>query len=151
MKKIIIFVFLAICLSLTSLKNYSIDLLLSDFEVDNICLVTSEKVENEDVEFVVCGNKYFNYCTVDLAKKLINEIDCDAVQLYFDKELFENLKKTLKYQNVKTEKINNLCIFYGYTSFYQDCVYIDNKKVNVQFVLNDNNLVVGFPMILTGY
>lgn len=147
----LVFIFLAICLSLTSLKNESVDFLLNDFRVENVCFVTAENVESEEVEPVMCGNKYFNYCTVDVAKKLINEIDYDAIQLYLNTESFENLKKTLKYQNVKMEKIDNLCIFYGYTPFYQDCVYIDNKKVNVQFVLNDNNLVVGFPMILTGY
>lgn len=147
----LVFIFLAICLSLTSLKNESVDLLLNDFRVENVCFVTAENVESEEVEPVMCGNKYFNYCTVDVAKKLINEIDYDAIQLYLNTESFENLKKTLKYQNVKIEKFNELAVFYGYTPLYQDCVYMDNKKVNMQLVLRDDILIVGFPMILTGY
>lgn len=52
---------------------------------------------------------------------------------------------------IKTEEIEGLNVLYGYTNMYNDFIYIDGKQSNVQLVQNQNEIIVGFPIILSGF
>ena len=49
------------------------------------------------------------------------------------------------------QEFEDFKIYYRYTPYEQDCVYIENKKVNLQIVFKSNEIVAGLPLILTGY
>ena len=51
-----------------------------------------------------------------------------------------------KYVNNLLEKIDR-----NFINIYKEFEFIDGKKINVQLAKTDDNWVLGFPMILTGF
>lgn len=46
---------------------------------------------------------------------------------------------------------NGYKIFYGYDGNIKDNIFIDGKKINTQVVVRNNDILIGNPIILTGY
>ena len=154
MKKLIVFVMILCCLASTAVFKIEKNVLFELQGINRVCFVSDEKFDSESVEVVVSGSQFFNYCSLTTAKENLKEFanKSQGVQLYFENKDLEVLKKELKFQEVTQIKIENLTIYCGYTPFYQNCVYVENKKVNVQIAISDENkIVAGFPVILTGY
>lgn len=42
-------------------------------------------------------------------------------------------------------------ILYGYKNDFSDFRFIDGKKINVQIAWAENETIVGFPLIMTGF
>ena len=78
-------------------------------------------------------------------------VDADGVIIVFDDcNVYETAQK-LNMSTIKEEEIEGMKILYGYTTFYSGHIYIDGKQVNVQLVQKQNEVIAGFPIILTGY
>ena len=118
------------------------------------------QVQRGDV-FDVCGLKdvYFvktekgkTYCEKQ-DKKTFSIQDMNnqqGVVLIFESNL-EDLIHGLKIKIFKKENIENLNIYYGYTPIYSDAIFIDDKQANVQIVEREGEMIVGFPIILSGF
>ena len=52
---------------------------------------------------------------------------------------------------IKKEQIENRDIIYGYTKFYSDFIYIKNKQSNIQIAESEDCIIVGFPIIYSGF
>ena len=52
---------------------------------------------------------------------------------------------------IKAENIDGLNVLYGYTNIYSDFIYVYGKQSNVQLVESQNKIIVGFPLILSGF
>lgn len=119
--------------------------------VEEICFVSNERFEGFNQ--VECGNKIFNYGTLSQAKNNLSALKqkSDSFQFCLEEIELDSLFKLLKFQEIKTSEIDDIMIIYGYTPYGEKSIYLDGKKVNVQIAVRENKLIVGFPMILTGY
>ncbi|MBR1890783.1 MAG: YwmB family TATA-box binding protein [Clostridia bacterium] len=124
---------------------------LDVLEPVQVCLVAKEKLDEEDVNCIECGNMFFNYCSKETAKKLIQKQDFDAIECYCMDKTYVQIKKLLQIQEVTKEKYGKLVVYTGYTSKFDGHVVVDGRNVNVQIAVSDERVVVGFPLILTGY
>lgn len=104
-----------------------------------------------DGEVINCGNKDFVYYSKEDALEKINNSKIYAKQFYFDDVNLKEILSVLNADIVSTQEFEDLKIYYCYTPYEQDCVYIENKKVNLQIVFKSNEIVAGLPLILTGY
>jgi hypothetical protein len=120
-------------------------------DANQVCFVSDESFEGE-FETVECGDKFFNYCTLEEAKNKSELLkNSDAVQLYLDTQNAKDLIKKLNFTQFLTETVSGYEILYGYTPLYPDSIYLEGKKINVQIAWRDESVVVGFPLILTGF
>lgn len=87
--------------------------------------------------------KQENACVIDLQR-------ADGIIVIFDKSVDE-VKKILNFQPIKCEKIENMDIFYGYSSLYSKFIYLDGKQSNVQIVAKGDQTIAGFPLIFSGF
>lgn len=150
MKKLLSFILILIMGCLTYFVKNSENPLFKCSGVSKVCVIT-EEFDDEVADVVECGNKKFIFCSKEEGKELVKKLQIDGLQFYFENYSLENLQKNLNLTIISEQNIENLLILYAYTPFYQDCVYIDNKKVNAQIVLKDMQIVIGFPLIITGY
>lgn len=153
MKKLVIFILILVCTVSSLFVKNDINPIFNLSNVEKVCIVSASNLQyGEDIESVACGDKYFNYCSLEIAKTKIKEIgnNFDAIQFYLSGEIDKFLSK-MKFEQISTSRIENIDIYYGYTPYYQDCIFVDGKKVNMQVAVVDGSIIAGFPMILTGY
>lgn len=107
-----------------------------------------------NIYFVEEKDGEFNYIQQD--KNLIkidNLSKSDAILLVFEEKSVDFVIKNLKLDVLKQEYLQKeeLEIVYGYTNFYNDFIYVDNKQCNTQIVKSGEKILVGFPIIYCGY
>lgn len=153
MKKMIVFGLILLCLTSTLFVKIETNPLFELKGVEKVCMVSAKDYGGDNVESVACGNKYFNFCTLKTAKEKIKEIskDVDGIQFYINNTTFKELCRILKIEIVTFSEVDEMMIYCGYTPYYQNCVFLEDKKVNVQIAVKNEQIVAGFPMILTGY
>lgn len=151
MKKLVIFLFI-IAIVAGSVFVSRKDIQIFDVSgVEEVCLVSESKYERAS-ESIACGDKFFNYCSFEEAKKGVSEIkDCDAIQFYTDENQLKGILKTIKFIELYSEEVEGLKLVYGFSACYPSAVMLEGKKVNVQIAERDGRVILGFPMILTGY
>lgn len=151
MKKMIVFLVLVGLVTASLRFSNPKSQIFDVFGVDKVCFVSDKEFEGE-FETVSCGDKFFNFCTFEQAKEnalLLKE--SDAVQFYTDETSTDEILKTVHFQKMSSEMIDGIEIIYGYSPCYSDSVVLDGKKINVQVAKIDGEVVIGFPMILTGF
>ncbi|MGN1201299.1 MAG: YwmB family TATA-box binding protein [Candidatus Caccovivens sp.] len=150
MKKLLVFILILGCLSSTLFVQSWNNPIYSMSGVEHACII-SEKQYSE-MESVECGDVYFNFCTYSQAKeKLQSDENIDGLQLYFNNLTFDDIVKKLHIQIVKTESVENITVYCGYTPYWKNCIYLEDKKANIQIAIKEGSVVIGFPAILTGY
>lgn len=153
MKKMLVFVLILVFLCLTSLVKFEENPLWKFDNIGKVCFVSAENYQSDEIESVKCGDKFFNFCSLKTAKERIKLLskNADGMQFYLQNGALDTIFDKLKYQQVSQVDIDDLTVYCGYTPYFQDCVYLDGKKVNVQIAAIGDDVIVGFPMILTGY
>ncbi len=152
MKKLIVFVLLAICLGVTfEFKNAKMPIF--SLPAQEVCFVDdSSYAEKFDVETVQCGDLIFNFCSLNQASKNIDKVkDFEAIQFYFSSTSAEEILKNMKAKIISEENVDGIQIVNAYTPFFAKSVSLNNKKVNLQIASKDGLVIAGLPMILTGY
>ena len=81
----------------------------------------------------------------------IDKIKVDGISFYIKNTDVEKIIKSLNMLVFSEEKMGNKRIIYGYTPKYCESKIINNKKINVQMVVDQNKSIVGFPLILGGF
>ena len=152
----LIFVLILSCFCLTfSLKKQTNPLFSFD-GVDKVCLISSLNFQEkniEDMQTVVCGDVYFNYCSLSVAKNNLDVLNKNikGIQFYLSDVGIEDIIARVNGQIVETSQVGDLKIYYAYSPYYDDCVFVNDKKINMQIAEKEEKIVVGFPLILTGY
>ncbi len=77
--------------------------------------------------------------------------NAEGLILTFDGCNLDNVRAKLDVRVIKEEIVEGINIIYGYTAYYTDFIYIDGKQANVQIVENEDSIIAGFPIILSGY
>lgn len=118
--------------------------------LDKVCFVTDLSYANEE-NAVVSGNDVYITVSADKAKEIkLNNIK--GYVLYFNKT--SDKKALLNYffdYSSDEYFVGNTMIMNGYTSKYSDFRYVDGKKYNAQVAFTEDYIIVGLPMILTGF
>ncbi len=149
MKKLVVFILIIISVFLTTFVKDKLNPLFACANVYEVCLVVDNNAITGDV--IKCGNKDFVYLNKEEGLEKVKQCKVYSTQFYLkDISLFDILDLLEGYVVIEQE-FSDLEIYYCYTAMEQDCVYIDNKKVNLQIVLRENDVVAGMPLILTGY
>ena len=151
MKKLIVFMLLLGCLSATLLVKFESNPLFNIDGVEKVCFVSTRQYD--ELESVNCGDLVFNYCTLETAKQNLKRYSdgAKAVQFYFNSMTSEDLLKQLKATVISVDEVEGMLVTLAYTPYYQECIFVDGKKVNVQIAEKDGKVVSGFPAILTGF
>ncbi len=88
-------------------------------------------------------------------KEKIDNLDFSYVKgvvLYFNKNVNLNyFNKRFNYTLFGGKSIEDRQVYYGYDKNYCDYRIIENKRVNVQLVKTENEWIVGYPLIITGF
>lgn len=153
MKKLFVFLILLGCLCSTFAFKNQKNPIFDAKNVEKVCFV-DEKSYDDDffVESVQCGDMFFNFCSLDEAKKHIDQLKTfKAMQFYFVSTPAADILESLKAKIVSTERVENIEIINAYTPYFDKSVVVQGKKVNLQLAAKDGDIVAGFPMILTGF
>ena len=150
MKKLI--AFLMIGMSLWGLKFLPQNKAVRILEMDGLvkaCIVTDDDVQGENVIQTLDYN--YIYLNNEEIKTFNQEINIKGITLYLENEKYKDIIKTLNMLVFKEEVLQDYSIIYGYTNKFRDFKIIDNKKINVQIVKNDDQVIIGFPLVLSGF
>ncbi len=119
-----------------------------------VCFISHEEIEMPDeVEIVKNGNQfYYTFAGEKYGqmKSLFKKFD--GVNFYYQsgtKE--EELIKTHNISSYYFSEVEGMKILYGYKNDFSDFRFIDGKKINVQIAWAENETIVGFPLIMTGF
>ncbi len=153
MKKLFVFAIIGLCLLSTLFFNSTVLPLFNFDGVEKVCFVSANQYESSDFDSVPCGDKFFNYCSLETAKKSLEDVkeNIDGIQFYLNSEDVDSVLNALKATFIYSETVGDVLVYYAYTTFYDDCVFVNGRKINVQIATYQDKLIVGFPMILTGF
>lgn len=150
MKKLAIFIICAILIVAAKVipdKNI--------FEMDEIRNVTfvidAVAAAEDELSFVQSGTDAIVEINCDAAQEKYEKYHPKSVILEFDAHKKDYVAEFLAMQQAQTQNIQDMTIVYGYTSKFDKCQYVDGKKVNVMIVEKQGALLVGFPIIMTGF
>lgn len=150
MKRMIVFLLLIMLLGgiLVFKENHRLD----EFDYYKVTLVSKDYNDSLKAYASQNGNQY--YYTFDNTQS--DHLNLDSLKLdgivYYINSSF-NINKYLNrldffYQGKSAEGYQ---IYYGYDADLKDFVFVDGKKINVQLVKRSEDIVLGMPLILTGY
>ena len=138
------FVVIIILLSLSFTWQNNFDFLSC---CDEILVVSNKHLDGQDYIIKNGQQYYYKFDSLDS----FNDKDYIAYNFYFNNTAyFNDIVKNFSFL-YRGNSIENYQIYYGYYDGYFDFRYIDGKKINVQVVVTDKQLIVGFPLVVTGY
>lgn len=147
MKNLVAFLFLTVLLLTFCYFDFSPVLPFDN--AARASFVLEEKVEGYD--YVQNGDEYIVEVYSDIERfyqKYSDQIK--GFNLYFSENV-EQIIQTLSGQIYRSQDVEGMKIYYGYTNLYNDFRYVSGKKINVQIAEQEKQVIVGFPLILTGF
>ena len=150
MKKMIgFFLIIALLIGASLLNGFNHEIISS---YNKLVIVSSNYVEEYKDNAIESGGKYYYFFDAE------NEFDyekfgnIEGLNFYFDKNTpFSFFVYNVDFIYKSEGEINGYDIYYGYTVKYKDFLNINNKKVNFQLVITQDEWIMGFPLILTGF
>lgn len=149
MKKLIVFILLLMPLCFLALKKPICGDIANFDVVTKACVVTKEDVGENAVSTL-----QYNYLLVDGKEDLLKvatDLNAEGLILYLKKDDYEKFTKTLNMLTLKQKIIDNKTIVYAFTPQYSKTVFMENKKVNMEIVFEKDDVIIGFPTILSGF
>lgn len=149
MKKIILLVIVSILLCVISMLTYKVNLpnadeikvysQSSDLDIDAVAKtrafgVTRYTLSNRDIEKI--QEDFSNIISIEFTYKKIS-ID----------EIIEQLNCII----VSYEKVENVLIYYLYTSSIDESIEVDNRYINVEVAISKENVKIGIPLLVGEY
>lgn len=154
MKNIVVFVLIFCLLFFCSAFEKNNNFLLQMYEEGQAEFFVLSFQENlpEFAKSQKSGNGYFITCDLKLAKYLLKDLkNVAGVTIKTNGEIDKNLLNKLQIKILKTEEIYGRKIVYGFSNFFDQFVFMQNKKVNLQIVENNGKLIIGNPIIFGSY
>ena len=142
--------FLILCvLSLTSLFSFSNNKISFNGTVTFVADLQNTYPTFSQV--IESGNKSYVTADVKLYKHLKESIsNIYGITLKLDNIDFDQFVAEFKVDILKSETIQNQKVFYGYSKYFSNHIFIDNKMINTQIVCGEK-LTVGIPAILDSF
>lgn len=150
MKKLIVFMVLVLFVTLTAFVKNKENPLFDCDNVEKVCVITENSgASGENV--IDCGNKDFVYLSKEDGKKFVCSNKVAGLQFYIENMELNDLLNLLNADIIDTQYVENIQVVYAYSPYYQGNVVMENKKVNLQIALKGDEIIAGFPLILTGF
>jgi len=97
------------------------------------------------------GDKYmYSFSSLSNSNKLIDsvykQVTLSCLKCDFNK-ILDDLNIKIFFKN----KYDDNVIFFGYSNKFEKFCFVKNQKINFQFVFDENNLIIGYPMIYGSY
>ncbi len=150
MKKLAVFLIAGVLISLVGIIPSDNIFDLKGIESAKF-VMTAEAAQNEELDFVQSGADAIVEIKQSDLKEKYQKYSPKSVVLEFEKGKTQYITDFLNLSLASEQEIDGIRIIYGYTSFYKDSQYIDGKKINVMLVEKDDCVLVGFPIIMTGF
>ena len=128
-----------------SFSNQNIDFKSAVVVTD---LQTAEKIGKP---FVLNGEDAIIKVESDSFLNILENYDAKAIMFNLDESEFESMSNQLRLQTISKIEIEDMAVEYSYTPLYSKSFISDGKKINAEIVRKNNEVVVGFPTIATGY
>lgn len=150
MKKLAVFIFAVIlCVAAGVIPGESV---LDLSGARNITFVVeADLAAKEGVDFIQSGTDAIISVGGECVKEKYEKYAPKSVVFEFEKSKKEYVKDFLSLNQTMHQGIDGMEIIYGYTSKFDKCEHINGKKVNVMIVEKEGCLLVGFPIIMTGF
>lgn len=150
MKKLAIFIIsAAIIISATTIsKESALDISGANsvtFVMDAAC------AEEEGLDFVWSGSDAIVNIECESVKEKYEMYNPKSVIFEFDIDKKDYIMDFLSVGQTQEQNLEGMQIKYGYTSKFSECEFIGGKKYNVMIVEKEENILVGFPIIMTGF
>lgn len=102
---------------------------------------------------IQCGDKNFVTCDITNFQNIKSKLkDIQSFTLRPENLEFSQFSKRFHLKIVKTEKIDDKTIIYGYCPNFSDHIVIEHKFANVQIVVQDKTIAtIGVPAILDSF
>lgn len=150
MKKIILFFSFIFIVAYLSLNNSFINQILLNVKSGEVNFYCSQ--DNQIDGQIKNGSGYICECEIENFNNMFNSLKgCYgfSIETKMDEEEFENFLKKIKI--IKTQKLDENIVVYGYASNLCFSNYISNKKVNIEIAKNNERVVIGCPVILGSF
>lgn len=154
MKKIVVFLFLGVLLSF-ALHFDNKTLPLFNFYQKGTCEFTVIKDTNKNIpsfaSSVSCGENLFVKADLPLGGYLQKHLNDILGVTIFVKDDLSNVLKNLQVKICKSELQNNNTHIFGFSPLFEKTIFIGGKKCNIHIVVQTEQLIVGYPIILGSY
>ncbi len=114
-----------------------------------VCFVTEFDYDFENMTKTEKEN--YIYSTPQNAKFYNLKIDESGIMLRFVERNVYDLIQDFKGEILKIEEIEGKTVFYGFTPFEENFIMLENKKINMQIVEKEGEIIVGLPIILGSF
>ena len=148
MKKLAVFILILIPMFSLMFLNQREDALFGIKNISKVCVATTKDVSGDNV-LNTLGYNYAFFDKDEIYKA--SRICYDGITIYVQNSSVEKVSKSLNMLYLKEEIVAGTRIVYGFTPKFSKAIFIDNKKVNVQIAVDNENLTIGFPTILEGF
>lgn len=147
MKRLAVFIsFILLCVGFMLTENKSIYNIPG---LSKVCFVTYDQLDNtETVETLQYNYVYCNPSEASLMSEKINKV---GIINYFKKCEKRDVLDSIGGYISTVEKIDGVEIICGYAPIYNQCLYIKNKKINFQMAVKEEEIILGFPLILGSF
>ena len=111
--------------------------ILGNDKISKVCIVTNSQIASAD--------------TNEIKEKFDNLNNVDGIILYFENSSLDDIVDFYNIDYYRGGDVEGKAVYYGYSPYYKENYSVNNKKVNVQISVQENQIIVGFPAILTGF
>lgn len=124
----------------------------SSFNIKKATAVADLEVAKQSGEdFIINGNDAIISLNPDYIDDFYKKYDVKALIFVFDKDEFNELAKEMKLQKISNVVVEEMNVSYFYTPLFEKCFIADGRKINAEMVEIGEEVVIGFPNIMTGY
>ena len=150
MKKLAVFLFLAAVVSGTAVLPKSLS---AQTEVLKSATIVTDLATAESLgeDFVMSGSDAIISVETSDFHEIIEKYQAKAVIFCLEKQNFEKLAKTLKLQKMSKVSLEEIEVEYYYTPLFSESYLSQGRKINAEVAWRGDDVVIGFPRILTGY
>lgn len=110
-----------------------------------------QDAQNLGLQYTPNGSDAIIEVEPSAAAQIYQSLQPKCTIMTLESEQMNALKNYLNMTNFYTQTLQDKTIIYGYTSKFNQCEFVDGKKINVQIVVDEYQILVGFPMIMTGF
>lgn len=154
MKKIIVFLFLIVLVAF-ALYFDNRTLPLFNFYQEGTCEFTVLENTNKNIpsfaKVNTCGQNSFVKADIALGGYLQKQLnDILGVTIIVNDEL-SNVLENLQVKICKSELQNENTHIFGFSPLFSKSIFIGGKKCNIHIVIQNDQIIVGYPIILGSY
>lgn len=150
MKKLAVFIFVGLILAglMFVPKQFSVqeELIQKALVVTDLASATGS-----GEKFVVNGNDAIICLNAEKLQEFQENFPVKALIFTINKQNFAKFTQNLQLQTITQTQIEGMQVTYAYTPMFSQSYVADGRKCNVEIAEREEEIVIGFPSIVTGY